>query len=161
MRILRLPLLNNIKRETFGHSAIISPNAKIGKNVAIGAYSLIGDNVISLEIQENQTVRALVNGAYSALTGCPVSTGTVSTGQWTHLALVLYNNTWTIYINGTADGTGTGSYPSGNAHNAAYIGRTFYAADRTTEMYIEDLRISPRHARYTTNFTPPTGALEG
>ena len=123
--------------------------------------SLIGDNVISLEIQENQTVRALVNGAYSALTGCPVSTGTVSTGQWTHLALVLYNNTWTIYINGTADGTGTGSYPSGNAHNAAYIGRTFYAADRTTEMYIEDLRISPRHARYTTNFTPPTGALEG
>jgi hypothetical protein len=129
---------------------------------SVGAQgSTGGTNVISLEIQENQTVRALVNGAYSSLTGCPVSTGTVSTGQWTHLALVLYNQTWTIYINGTADGTGTGSYPSGTTHNAAYIGRSFYAANRTTEMYIEDLRISPRHARYTANFTPPTASLDG
>ena len=129
---------------------------------SVGAQgTTTGTNVISLEIQENQTVRALVNGAYSSLTGCPVSTGTVPTGQWTHLALVLYNQTWTIYINGTADGTGTGSYPSGTTHNAAYIGRSFYAANRTTEMYIEDLRISPRHARYTANFTPPTGSLEG
>jgi len=129
---------------------------------SVGAQgTTTGTNVISLEIQENQTVRALVNGAYSSLTGCPVSTGTVPTGQWTHLALVLYNQTWTIYINGTADGTSTGSYPSGTTHNAAYIGRSFYAANRTTEMYIEDLRISPRHARYTANFTPPTGSLKG
>lgn len=120
-----------------------------------------GSNVISFEIQENQTVRALINGGYSSLTGCPVSTGTVSTGQWTHLALVLYNNTWTIYINGTADGTGTGSYPSGTTHTTAYMGRVFYGADRTTEMYIEDLRISPHTAIYTSNFTPPTAALEG
>ena len=120
-----------------------------------------GSNVVSFEIQENQTVRALVNGAYSSLTGCPVSTGTVSTGQWTHLALVLYNNTWTIYINGTADGTATGSYPSGTTHTTAYIGRVFYGANRTTEMYIEDLRISPHTAIYTSNFTPPTAALEG
>ena len=125
------------------------------------AGSSSGTNVVSFEIQENQTVRALINGAYSSITGCPISTGTVSTGQWTHLALVLYNNTWTIYINGTADGTATGSYPSGTTHTTAFIGRVFYGANRTTEMYIEDLRISPHTAIYTSNFTPPTAALEG
>lgn len=125
------------------------------------AGSIGGSNIISFEIKGDRTVRAIVNGGYSSTTGCPISTGTVSTGQWTHLALVLYNQTWTIYINGTADGTGTGSYPSGTTHTTGYIGRVYYGADRTGEMYIEDFRISSGSARYTSNFTPPQSALEG
>jgi len=103
-----------------------------------------GTNVLSFEIENDMTVRAIVNGAYTSTTGCPLSTGTVSLKTWTHLALVLYDQTWTIYINGTADGTGTGSYPSGTTHNTAYIGRVFAAnvggVERTTEMYIRGFR---------------------
>lgn len=121
-----------------------------------------GTNVLSFEIENDMTVRAIVNGAYTSTTGCPLSTGTVSLGVWTHLALVLYNQTWTIYINGNADGTATGSYPSGTTHNTAYIGRVFAAnvggVERTTEMYIRDLRVTST-AEYTSNFTPPTESL--
>lgn len=117
-----------------------------------------GSNVISFEIQENSTVRALVNGAYANTTNCPISTGTVSTGEWTHLALVLYNQTWTIYINGTADGTASGSYLSGTTHNTAYIGRVFAGSNRTTEAYIRDLRVTST-AEYTSGFTPTTQSL--
>lgn len=122
------------------------------------AGSTSGSNIISFEIQNNRTLRAMVNGGYSNTSGCPISTGTVPLQEWTHIALVLNSGTWTIYINGTADGTASGSYPSGTAHSTAYIGRTFYDAVRTGDMYIRDLRITST-AVYTSAFTPPDEKL--
>jgi hypothetical protein len=117
-----------------------------------------GTNIISLEVEEGLTVRALVNGSYNSLTNCPVTTATVNLGEWTHLALVLYNQTWTIYINGTSSATASGSYPQGTNHNTAYIGRIFYGGNRTSEAYIRDLRVTST-AEYTSNFTPTTESL--
>ena len=102
----------------------------------------------------------MVNGGYSNTNNCPISTGTVPLTTWTHIALVLYSQTWTLYINGTADGTGTGSYPSGTNHSTAYVGRVYYGSDRTADMYIQDLRVSNK-ARYTGNFSVPTSSLKG
>ncbi len=122
------------------------------------AGSTSGSNIISLEIQSNRTLRAMVNGGYSNTSGCPISTGTVPLQEWTHVALVLNSGTWTLYINGAADGTASGSYPSGTSHSTAYIGRIFYDAGRTGDMYVRDLRITST-AVYTTTFTPPDSTL--
>jgi hypothetical protein len=117
-----------------------------------------GTNTISFEIQQDRTLRSLVNGQYNSVTNCPFSTGTVPLKEWTHIALVLHNNTWTHYINGVADGTATGSYPSGTVANTAYIGRIFYESLRYADMKISDLRITST-ALYTSTFTPPTERL--
>jgi hypothetical protein len=122
------------------------------------ALTVAGNNILSFEIKSDRKVRGMVNGGYSNETGCPISSGTVPLNTWTHLALVLNSNTWTIYINGTADGTATGSYPSGTTHSTAFIGRVFYDAGRTGEMYTRNLRIT-NTAVYTSNFTPSTEPL--
>ena len=122
------------------------------------AGSTAGNNILSFEIKSDRKVRGMVNGGYSNEAGCPISSGTVPLNTWTHLALVLNSNTWTIYINGAADGTASGTYPSGIAHSSAFIGRIFYDAGRTGEKYIRDLRIT-NTAEYTTDFAPPTESL--
>ena len=120
------------------------------------AGSTAGSNIYEFGIKSDRRVRAVINGGYSNESGCPISTGTIPFKVWTHLAWVLHNQTWTIYINGKADGTATGSYPSGTTHNAAWIGRNHYDAARTGEANIADLRVNATEALYTSNFTPPT-----
>jgi len=122
------------------------------------AGSTGGNNILSFEIQNNRTLRGMVNGGYSNTTGCPISTGTVPLKIWTHIALVLNSGTWTIYLNGSADGTATGSYPSGANHSTAFVGRVFYDNGRDADMVVSDLRITS-DAQYTTTFTPPTAPL--
>ena len=122
------------------------------------AGSTGGNNVLSFEIQNNRTLRGAVNGGYSSLTGMAVSTGTVPLKIWTHIALVLNSGTWTMYINGTADGTVSGYYPSGANHSTAYVGRAFYGSDRDADMVVSDLRVTS-DAQYTSSFTPPTAPL--
>jgi hypothetical protein len=86
------------------------------------------------------------------------STGTLAGSTWYHIAVVrsgIGTNETKIYVAGTNDGTGTVSTDFNQA-NAMYIG-----ADRTATSpmngYIDDLRITKGVARYTANFTPPSG----
>ena len=123
------------------------------------AGSTGGSNIYEFGLKSDRRVRAHINGAYSNETGDAISTGTVPFKVWTHLAYVLHNQTWTVYINGKADGTGTGSYPSGTTHNTGWIGRIHYDAARTGEANIADLRVNATEALYTSNFTPPTAPL--
>jgi hypothetical protein len=83
---------------------------------------------------------------------------------WVHCAVVRYNGTLTIYINGSSSGT-----PVSNSTNFSNSGTFIIGAGRhsTTATptafitgYIQDLRVS-NYARYTANFTPPTASLEG
>ena len=124
------------------------------------AGSISGNNIVSFEIRSNRTLRALINGAYQNETGCPSSTTALSFNTWHHIAYVLYNQVWTIYIDGKADGsTGTGSYTSGTNHSSAFINRVFYDAGRVADSNIADLRIDPTTALYTSDFTPPTAPI--
>lgn len=117
-----------------------------------------GNNILSFEIQNNRTLRGMVNGGYLNTTGCPISTGTVPLKAWTHCALVLNSGIWTIYLNGSADATATGSYPSGANHSTAFVGRVFYDNGRDADMVVSDLRVTS-DAQYTSSFTPPTAPL--
>lgn len=90
-------------------------------------------------------------------------TGTVSSTYdgWHHFAVVLSGSTFTIYI----DGVGTLISASVGAANAAAtrvleLGEDSRSPGSDTYLgYIDDLRITKGHPRYTTNFTPPTTEL--
>lgn len=90
------------------------------------------------------------------------TTTALSVDTWYHLAFVYDKATTTakIYIDGTLEASTTvtttpqvsSGYPLNIGHgpnNAAFNG------------YIEDFRISKGLARYSTNFTPPSAALDG
>lgn len=87
---------------------------------------------------------------------------TVLSGQWTYLTWVRSGTTMTFYVNGVAGGTATISGTQTGAATTAviYVGSKDNATAGTgTIGYIESLRITNGIARYTGNFTPPTGSL--
>jgi hypothetical protein len=88
------------------------------------------------------------------------STVNYSLNQWYHFAVVRASSTTKLYVNGTealsiADSVNyTGTYMG--------VGSIYGAANAQCFVgYIEDFRITKGLARYTSNFTPPTAALEG
>ena len=80
--------------------------------------------------------------------------------QWQHFAVVREGSTMTLYIDGTARGTGSNSTDFnrtrpiriGNLHNASSDGGYGFPG------YIDDFRVTKGLARYTSNFTPPSAA---
>ena len=84
---------------------------------------------------------------------------TASADTWYHVAFVRDGNDWSLYLNGTLEGTRTGL--SGNITSSSLcsleIGSN-YNGTYYVDGYIDDLRITKGLARYTSNFTPPTTA---
>lgn len=81
----------------------------------------------------------------------------VSTGTWTHVALVRSSGTATIYINGTS--AGTASFTTSLTGTGLSVGNEYNGASSNGGLYVDDLRITKGVARYTSNFTPPAAAL--
>ena len=81
-----------------------------------------------------------------------VTTGTVTTNAWNHLAVVRNSGVMTMYINGsvTSTATNTTSYTV----PFKYIGMSYDG--RCLTGYIDDLRITKGIARYTSAFIAPT-----
>lgn len=81
----------------------------------------------------------------------------ITTGAWSHVALVRNGNVFTQYINGVASGTTTFSGSLMTNSSALYIAA---ASDGTAAYagYLDDCRITIA-ARYTSNFTPPAREL--
>ncbi len=89
-------------------------------------------------------------------------TVTVDDGAWHHNAFVRNGNVWTLYTDGNAAGTFTGSgyaMPAVHSHADAKftIGSVRPNHEAASEMsgYLDEIRISTV-ARYTANFTPST-----
>lgn len=87
-----------------------------------------------------------------------VTSGTISTGVWTHLAMSYEksSNTLRIFINGTLTTSHTvvGTPTIGTQDSAAAI-LVGAGANVRFNGYIDDLRITYGVARYTATFTPP------
>ena len=85
---------------------------------------------------------------------------TLTTNTWNFIALVRYNGTTTLYINGISRGsTSTNNDLSSRATNPLYIGSESDGAGGYFIGNIQDFRVT-RYARYTANFTPPTGSFK-
>jgi Concanavalin A-like lectin/glucanases superfamily len=102
--------------------------------------------------QVNQTIYFATNA------GTPyLQTGNVFTvaNTWYHVALVRSGSTITFYINGTSAGTVSYSTAFGSKRTLTVGAQLASYTTRFTRGSIDDLRITPGIARYTTNFTPP------
>lgn len=99
-------------------------------------------------------VRRASDGAFSDLNG-PL---TLVNNSWHHYAWTRASGTVRLFYDGTQLGT-TGSFPTNptQGSNAAYIGANFNGGTSSTHGYIDDVRITKGVARYTANFTPPSG----
>ena len=82
---------------------------------------------------------------------------TVPINTWTHLAVTRSGSTFTIWINGTLNVSGTNASAIFASATALYVG--CYLATATPIAFfpgsMADIRIT-RYARYTANFTAPT-----
>jgi hypothetical protein len=85
------------------------------------------------------------------------STTAINLNAWNHVACVRNGTTATIYINGTAAGTGTLS--GTGANSALYVGTSSHATTETFTGYLSNVRFVNGSAVYTANFTPPTAPL--
>jgi hypothetical protein len=95
----------------------------------------------------------------TAVGSTEVSMGSLTKGQWYHVAFVNVSGTITCYINGTSSGS-TSSYSFPNTDCSFYVAATpANYANSTTQGYISSLRVLKGTALYTTTFTPPTAPL--
>ena len=80
-----------------------------------------------------------------------------SANTWYHIAMAREGTSIRVFIDGTQYGT-TQTYSTSITSTNLRIG---YDGNDYFGGYIEDFRYTKGLARYTTNFTPPTGSLEG
>ena len=79
---------------------------------------------------------------------------------WTHVAVTRSDNTWRLFLNGTAENTRTGLAHTivTSSQNQLTLGCRPDTSTQFLNGYIDDLRITVGEARYTSNFTAPTTA---
>jgi hypothetical protein len=91
-----------------------------------------------------------------------VSTNTLSTGQFYHVAATGDGTVLRIFINGNLEASATAAVDSTIPNTKRLgIGTNLYGGIYTQYLngFIDDLRITKGVARYTANFTPPTKAF--
>lgn len=88
---------------------------------------------------------------------CVTTSGDWSDGARHHIAVVRLVNTFTLYTDGNANGTGT--YTGSLSGSNLWLGRNNVYTPRNLVGYLDDIRITKGVARYTANFTPPTEAF--
>lgn len=96
------------------------------------------------------------------LPGFAVFGGTISTGQWYHVAGTRSGTTTRIFIDGTLTSTGTSDSNNYNfSKDNLLIGRNGWdgSGSQAFHGYIDEVRITKGVARYTATFTPPTAAF--
>jgi hypothetical protein len=91
-----------------------------------------------------------------------ITGSSITTNQWYHIALSRTSGSTKLFVNGTQSGS---TYADSNNYGTtAPFGLATYWNNGTPNAasvysgYISDLRITKGHARYTSNFTPPTGS---
>lgn len=112
----------------------------------------------SLAVLDTNKLEARVyNSAGTAFVA--TSAGSLTTGQWYHVAVVRNGNTMTLYINGTADGSvSVAGVTINNNANKPTIGRPGEYVTLAWNGWIDEFRFSLGIARWTANFTPPDKA---
>lgn len=123
---------------------------------ASGSYLTGQYNIILLTTNKLMfTVAASASSTASFTT-----TGSFATNTWTHVALVRSSGVLKFYINGTADATTlTSSLVVGMTQVAGYMMNAANGQTNPMVGYLDDVRMTPGFARYTSNFTRPSAAF--
>ena len=114
-------------------------------------------NGSSLAFSTNSSSQFVVSNVFAS--DFYTSTTALSPNVWTHVAIVRNSaNLYTIYFNGTSAGTAVTYNGVLGTVTQMYIAYNTYTGGYST-FYMDDLRITPGVARYTSNFTAPTSAF--
>jgi len=138
--------LNNSSRSIFGHG----PD---GQNW----WAFYLDGTGKLEF-------AIVSG--NSVVVDRISSTTVNTNTWTHVAVTRSGSTFRLFIDGQEPASYTGSPATTSAAAPDFStdfwigGQRWSGSGNSFQGYIQDLRVTRGIARYTSNFTPPTRTLE-
>jgi hypothetical protein len=146
--------------ENFTIECWVYPTAfSAGSSIIVCQNQTNGSAALSLTLALNASGQPLVLAAASSGGYAVNFTGTaLSLNTWTHLALTRSGNTFTLWRNGTSDGTASSSVViSQDTASGGYGGwNVGYSpiTGQTLTGYIDDLRITKGYARYTSTFTP-------
>ena len=89
-----------------------------------------------------------------------VSTSSISTNTWYHIAVTRSGNTFRLFVNGIEEASATSSASiDGGGSFPVEIGGDSIVTDRYLHGYLDGLRITKNVARYTSNFSVPTAAF--
>ena len=94
---------------------------------------------------------------YSGTANNVLTSTSITTNAWTHVAWVRSGSTLTGYINGTSGGSVSNS--DNLTQNVGAVGVVGFAASGYFNGYMSNVRIVKGTAVYTANFTPPTAPL--
>ena len=112
---------------------------------------------IDLRLGSTDKIEARCFNSSNSLDITITGTTTVSATTWYHVALVRQHRTWTLYLDGTSEGTDT------TANNLRYnASDTFNIGSNSQSLggingYVDDVRVTKGYgsARYIANFTAP------
>lgn len=122
---------------------------------------VLGQNYFSSVVQITPTTKYLQ--FYSSVAGAYLITGStaISENQWVHFALVREGNAFKIYIDGQLDVSVTSSADAGFNSTSPLTIFAWNNGASTITGYLSDFRFTKGLARYTSNFTVPSAALQG
>lgn len=126
--------------------------ANLGSFVKIVEMGTTG-NCFTIETQSTLNVLTVTNLTSTVYL---TSSTALTTSTWIHVAVTRASGTLRIFQNGTQTGSVANTVDFPNS-GGIYIGQS--STGQAMNGYIDDLRITKGHARYTANFTPPTAAL--
>jgi hypothetical protein len=103
-------------------------------------------------------IRASTSNPGVFIDGIQFATGIALTlNTWRHIAVVRSGSTVTAYLDGVSIGTATTSATI--TCGRFCIGNSFQVNNRFFKGYVDELRITPDKAHYTSAFTPPSAAF--
>ena len=141
----------------FTLEAWIYPFAVTSQRRIYSQYGGAGSQQIHFRIDAGTLQSAIYGG-----TGVLVlnsSASSIVANKWQHVAVVRSSgNVFTLYIDGTANGTTTVSVTAPDIAASIYIS-SYDGTNEHFQGYISNLRLVKGSAVYTGNFTPPTATL--
>ena len=122
-----------------------------------GCY-LFGNTTTSIATVYNLSITVANTLSFSAGNGSSAvaTTGTLTAGTWTHVAITRATNTFRIFLNGVLDVTSGTLTPNYSTESVFVIGNAGTIAVQGFNGKIDEFRVTKGLARYTATFTPAT-----
>lgn len=118
-----------------------------------------GSTEYSFQVTAANVLQFALFNSVSGVVGLAVGATALTTGVWYHVAGVRYLNAGTnniyVFLDGVLDGSGVQTIAATANTNALNIGRSLFNTARDMQGWIDEVRVTTGHARYTANFTPP------